>query len=88
MDELAVNNLNEDREGPRIFKILANCMTSNKHEQPKKETKQIDPNAKFLKVLIEDFKFSQEDANEALIHTNNDSIDEAVAYITIKYAKD
>jgi hypothetical protein len=36
MDELAVNNLNDDREGPRIFKILANCMTSNKHEHLKK----------------------------------------------------
>lgn len=68
IDEMAVGNLVEEREhGPRIFKILANCM---EHTKPVKQTKiegKIIPNPKFLKILIEDFKFTEEEAAKALI---------------------
>jgi NACalpha-BTF3-like transcription factor len=82
MSELAVSNLVEDsgEQGPKIFKILANCM---EHNRPVKQVKsdKVEPNAKYLKILLEDFKFSEEEATQALIETNNDSVDEAVGYI-------
>lgn len=45
------------------------------------------PHPKFLKILVEDFKFSSEEASEALAQTENESVDEAVAYITLKKCK-
>ena len=53
INELALTALSEDKEGPRLFKILANCMTSGKQPTAKLEAKEgFIPHPKFMKILV------------------------------------
>ena len=63
ISELALTILGEEKEGPRLFKILANCMNSTKQPAKPDPKEGFIPHPKFMKILVDDFKFSQEDAS-------------------------